>query len=401
MRSRLVLPAPLAPSIDPGIFEAAGHYVYLSFHPEQKVLPQESAKANEIKWRQGSLRDTRNVSVYAPTYYVVPALGILMGQALDMTIVQSLMLSRLVTGLVAFFLICIAILTVRKGFGVFFVLLLLPMTLAQVGSTSQDAICMASAALCAALLSRVSPEFPQRSRRICLVLSVVLLVTLASARPPYIGLSLFYLYFAISFRAHAFFVVECCIAFLTTWLATLLWSLYVALYVSVPFGLDGVNYAQQALFVLQSPLSWLGILAESWHQRWDFYLYSFIGLVGHLDTGFPRSYYFLTGTVLCLAFFTSFMSEKGAYFRELRKHALVPCLIVLATVTGIFLVLYISWSPVRNPVIEGVQGRYFIPAAFFLVLGTSGNALTGFSQVLYRCMVLAFAIDHPFRQYWW
>jgi uncharacterized membrane protein len=75
----------------------------------------------------------------------------------------------------------------------------------------------------------------------------------------------------------------------------------------------------------------------------------------------------------------------------MREQALVPCLIVLATIVGIFLVLYISWSPLRHPIIEGPQGRYFIPAVLFLALGASATALTGINQIAYRCVMLAFA----------
>jgi uncharacterized membrane protein len=57
-----------------------------------------------------------------------------------------------------------------------------------------------------------------------------------------------------------------------------------------------------------------------------------------------------------------------------------------------FAVLYISWSPLKNPIIEGPQGRYFIPAALFLALVASKKVLTGRSQIVYRCVILSFAM---------
>jgi uncharacterized membrane protein len=376
---------------DPGIFLAAQKLNYMQFNAAVKLTPEKAAEANAFRWREGEMRDTRNVSVYAPTFYTVPALGVVLGQYFDLSIVESLTLSRLLSGLFAVCLVCISMLILRQGFGFFFVLMLMPMTLAQMASSSQDATCFAAAALCAALFSRLSPELAQRKRRLYFVFSGLLLMTIASARPPYAALALFYLYFAYTFRRQTYFVIECCIAFIAVCLVTVLWALYVTLYVSVPFGLDGANYAQQTLFVLQSPFEWMGVLANSWQQHWDFYLSSFIGIVGHFDTGFPGSYYFFTGLTLCLAFLMSYVSEKIAIFSEMRKRALVPCFIVLATTVAIFLVLYISWSPVRNPIVEGVQGRYFIPAVLFVTLGAANKALTGFSQIVYRCMMLVFA----------
>jgi uncharacterized membrane protein len=378
-------------TVDLGIFLAAEQLIYLQFNAAKKFSMNKAVKVERYKWQHGERADTRNVSVYAPTFYLVPAVGILVGQHFDMSIVQSLKLSRLLSGLFAVLLICIAMLKLRKGHGIFFVILLMPMTLAQLASSSQDATCLAVAALCVALLSQLNPEMPQRKRRMYLFFTVALLISLASSRPPYLALSLFYLHLAFVFRGQAFFVVECCLAFIATLLVTVLWSLYVALYVSVPFGLEGANYAQQALFVLQSPLDWLEVLAKTWQLRWNIMYKSYIGVIGHLDTAFPSRYYHLTVLTLCLAFLMSFLSEQGAFFRSIREQALVPGAIVLATIVGIFLVLYISWSPLYHPFIEGVQGRYFIPATLFVALGAANNALNGRTQVVYRCIMLAFA----------
>jgi uncharacterized membrane protein len=378
-------------TVDPGIFWAAEQLTYLQFNSAKKFSLQKAVKVSGYKWERGEMLDTRNVSVYAPTFYLIPALGSLVGQYFDMSIVQSLKLSRLLSGLFAVMVICVAMLTLRKGHGIFFVMLLMPMTLAQLGSSSQDATCLAVAALCVALLSQINPGLPGRKRRMYILITVVLLISLASSRPPYLALSLFYLHLAFVFRGQGFFVMECCLAFIATLLITLLWSLYVALYVSVPFGLEGADYAQQALFVLQSPLDWLEVLAKTWQLRWNIMCKSYIGVIGHLDTAFPSRYYHLTVLTLCLAFLMSFLSERGAFIRRIGEQALVPCAIVLATIVGIFLVLYISWSPLYHLFIEGVQGRYFIPATLFLALGAANSSLNGLKQVIYRCIMLAFA----------
>ena len=379
-------------TVDPGIYLAAQKLTYLEFNSAMKYSMKKAIEVNRYHWREGEMRDTRSVSVNAPTFYAFPALGVVLGQYLDKSIVQTLSLSRLINGFFAFLVSCIALLTLRRGFGVMFVLLLMPMTVAQMASSSQDAMCFAVAALCVALLSRLNTELPQRKRRLCLLLSTTLLITIIAARTPYAALSLFFLYFAYSFRDRPILAVECCVAFAATWIITILWSLYVAAYVSVPFGLEGADWGEQARFILQSPLEWLGILAQSWYQRWNFYLGSFIGIVGYLDTKFPIYYLSLTGLTLCLAFLMSYWPERRTFFRSLRDQALVPCLIVLGTIVGIFLVLYISWSPVQYPIIEGPQGRYFIPAALFLALGAAKTPLTGNGQFAYRCMMLAFAV---------
>ena len=125
------------------------------------------------------------------------------------------------------------------------------MALAQMGSSSQDATCFAVAALCVALLSRLHAGLAPRERRVCLVLSALFLVAITAARPPYGALSLFYLYFAYTFRSDRALVRDCCAAFVATWLATILWSLYLALFVTVPFGLEGFDFALELFLAFQ------------------------------------------------------------------------------------------------------------------------------------------------------
>ncbi len=101
--------------VDPAIFYVAGTNFYLEGHPDVKLKPKRAALAKTFKWQRGEMRDTRNVSIYPPTFYAVSALGIMLGQYFDMSIVESLTLSRLMNGLFALLLISIAILTFAQG----------------------------------------------------------------------------------------------------------------------------------------------------------------------------------------------------------------------------------------------------------------------------------------------
>lgn len=63
---------------------------------------------------------------------------------------------------------------------------------------------------------------------------------------------------------------------------------------------------------------------------------------------------------------------------------------MLASIGGIFGLHYLTWTPVGGPVVQGVQGRYFLPLAMLLsaaapMLGTARLALR-------RILVAAVAI---------
>ena len=50
------------------------------------------------------------------------------------------------------------------------------------------------------------------------------------------------------------------------------------------------------------------------------------------------------------------------------KNRVVNILIILALISGIFLAMYLYWTPHGRIVVEGVQGRYFLaPLLLFMI----------------------------------
>lgn len=379
-------------TVDQGIFDAFGGYRYLVFAPDVKVDSEKAKNADSVQWGNDAWQDTRNVSVYPPVHYCVSALGIVIGKSLNMTITETLKLSRLMNGLIAALLIMIALFTLKRGAGIFFVVLMLPMSLSQIASTSQDAICIASAALCVAFISHINDEMTSVQRRVILTVSSILLLVIATARPPYIALALFYLYYAFLYRKHTHLRNGLLVAFMGSLFAVILWSIYVAIFVSLPFGPEGVDYKGQALFILHSPIAWLRIFIESWLQQWDFYAVSFVANLGHLDTSFPSYYYGFAALTLFCAFLAGILNSKRTDNSRFQQEIIIALTIITITVLGIYAALYISWSPLKNPIIEGVQGRYFIPVALFLGLCASRSIVICRRELGCRLIILSFAI---------
>jgi len=379
-------------TVDQGIFKASGGYRYLIFRPDLKVDSEKTKNADGVQWGKDAWQDTRNVSIYPPLHYSISALGIVIGKSLNMTITDTLKLSRLMNGVIAVLLIMVALFTLKRGAGIFFVVLMLPMSLSQIASTSQDAICIASAALCVAFISSINDEMSSVQRRVILTVSSILLLVIATARPPYIALALFYLYYAFLYRNHDHLRNGLLVAFMGSLFAVILWSVYVATFVSVPFGPEGVDYKGQALFILHSPIIWLHIFIESWLQRWGFYAVSFVANLGHLDTSFPSYYYWLAALTLFCASLAGILNSKRTENSRPWQESIIALTIIIIAVLGIYAVLYISWSPLKNPIIEGAQGRYLIPVALFLSLCASRNIVICRRELGCRVIILCFSI---------
>lgn len=97
----------------------------------------------------------------------------------------------------------------------------------------------------------------------------------------------------------------------------------------------------------------------------NFYISSFVGKIGTLDTNLPIPYIcifllFLVIVALC---------ESSRVEKINWKIRLTTFLLLVFIMTGMFMVMYVKWTPlVEEPMggtVNGLQGRYFIPVFCF------------------------------------
>ena len=129
-----------------------------------------------------------NTAAYPPTLYLPQALGWRVTEALDLSIVHSLMGVRLFTALCSIAIGWFALRIGRMNAWLLAAYLLLPTVMGLAASCSQDALLITFAALSAAILSRALAE-----RRTLLpwewILSAILLAVITMAKPPYLMLA--------------------------------------------------------------------------------------------------------------------------------------------------------------------------------------------------------------------
>lgn len=107
----------------------------------------------------------------------------------------------------------------------------------------------------------------------------------------------------------------------------------------------------------------------------SFWLESFIGKLGWLDTPFPKSFLLLFFVISTLNAMIDACSIKEIKW-ETRVFSLAGVLIFLI---GSLYTMYIEWNPalgiIGGDVINGMQGRYFIPVALFVLIAISNPIL--------------------------
>ena len=124
--------------------------------------------------------------------------------------------------------------------------------------------------------------------------------------------------------------------------------------------------------MLSHPLEYLKTFFNTLSISRNFYFSSTVGMFGLLDTRI-----FSVFTYLYLFFLVAVGISEISLDRVVVKwyDRVVILLATGASFFGIFLAMYINWTPlvygVGAEVIEGVQGRYFLPLfpAFFLIFG--------------------------------
>lgn len=127
-------------------------------------------------------------------------------------------------------------------------------------------------------------------------------------------------------------------------------------------------YEEQALFVLLHPLKYTAILATNLHLFSKDWATGFVGLFGWLNVPMPMAFVIFYIVLLLLSAVFETVVNESAVPRALLGFVALACYVLIATAE------YVVWTPtlgngkVGQYTIIGVQGRYFIPFAFPLLL---------------------------------
>ncbi|MDB5881690.1 MAG: Protein of unknown function rane [Ramlibacter sp.] len=303
---------------------------------------------------------------YVPLIYAPHALGLWLGQALNLGIAHSYQLVRSLCLLSCLGLLAWAFRLLRPPV-IASALLLLPMTLFQMLSPTLDGVttCLAVLALsifCRRLLGK--EDLPGAYVWI-LAVSVALLASSRAQLLPLLGFSF---YLAWSRRSKRDFV-----AGLAALLVSAGWTAY-ALTHTVDLRMRRAQSTGELLrHYAAHPDAFFKIVFDSLadHDLGTGYARSFIGVLGWLDTLLPEwSYQALwIGLGLCAAASLLAARPPAVFARATLAVA------ALAGAGLVFLAMLVTWTIHPATVVNGVQGRYFIVPAIILAYAI-GAAVT-------------------------
>ena len=293
--------------VEKNIFPAHAPFAEIPTSPDVKLNYDEYARAGEVRWSgEGQMVNFPNTANYPPFLYTPSVIGIWIGKLADLSILQTLYLSRLLSGMVSVAVGAAAI-ALAGTFGPWlFAMLLLPMSLSQMAAVSQDGLMFSLAALSAAIIARAMIDGPISIRFFRLL--VLCLALISMARPPYAALAL--LVPAVpGFRRATRMAGAGMVA-----ASAILWTLLAAAVSQVPLVRFDIipDPGAQIGFLLESPSRIVSVAAQTLDAYWVHYRQQFIGQLGWLEVTLPNSYYSAAWVALLVAFIASLPVAGGS-----------------------------------------------------------------------------------------
>ena len=299
--------------------------------------------------------DFSGAAFYSPLPYLPQLAGLTLARWAGQGPGGLFYAGRLVNAMCASLLAWLAIRIVRGGAVGLAVIGLLPMTQYLFGSLSPDASVVACSMLAIGVVS--SAVAAGRWSALQLGLAIAAGLVVCSLKPVYAPLLLVgavgtwrqagLRHAVVVYGVLVSVVVGCTLAWL---------SLSKSIFVQP---VQGTDAAGQLAHVLARPQDFALAFVHAVQAYWPQWLFGVLGLFGWLNLSLPILTYLLVLFTLCASVSAAPLSDAAPG----RPEAVWTLLMVLAAGGLVVVALYIYWTPVGAPIVEGIQGRYFLPLA--------------------------------------
>lgn len=321
-------------------------------------------------------------AIYSPVSYAPQAVGIGIGRLFEASPLLLIWLGRLGNLLVWVCLVYFAVRLLPFAKWLLILLALNPLTLFLAASLSADAITIGMAFLFVSLVvASLKGGVPLSNSRLSAL--ALLPVGLGLTKPVNFLFAVLLLCIPWSrFKTKKRYILFCVGTVLLTLLASLGWSALVREAIIITGQVQrpgsGIDPGAQLSFILHHPFSYVKTLITNYvfitpGGFGDSVVRSYFGILGWLDTLVPLwvMLLYMAGLVV-----TAMYQLGRGLVLSLWQKALMLGMFLASSVASIT-ALYLNYTPVGAHVVEGVQGRYFMPYVVALI-----SIFTGRKKVL-------------------
>jgi len=273
--------------------------------------------------------------------------------------------------------------------GIILVFASLPMVLHQVTSVNYDVMPLVLAPIMFAFFTRILVA--ENIRKLDLVGLLISVVLFMIAKAGYYFFAI--LLMVVIVKKYEVFFKKIWWLMLIPMVILVVFSIPAFYYLVRLFWSDGSGYVYpEAQFTLlrQDPFYLVGVLSNTFDQKWDFYLRTFMGYFGWLDYQYDLYSYLLV--LGMLVYFIGDVVRRDSKRVVSGLNLLLLWLMNIGTVITFMMLFYFTWTNVGAEVVEGIVGRYMLvifPFLFFafeqtiLFIGKSKSKVLCISILLF------------------
>lgn len=354
-------------SADKGIFEAETAFTKAQQSTDAKIDLEKVKECQTVKWGTGiTYLNFGNTAIYPPLVYMMPALGVAVGKLLNLSILNTLYVSRVLNGALSIAMCFFALTLAKRSKVLLFIVLLFPMTVALFASISQDPFLISCAFLLTAIIDNVEFDANKSYSKWQTYAIIILISIIGIAKPPYILLGFVLLFLKLSPKIKIISIVVP-IVVLASWLVIN----HAAFTVKFAPPELGFNPKLQVAYILQHPFKFIGLFFN-WSLRGvNLYSRMFVGVLGWLDMQFSNFYY----VVAYVTLFFGLIVSSGLKGYDNLKVRIALFIAFVMTFAAVFTAQYVTWTKLGATSFDGMQGRYLTPAYPFLALALSSSVI--------------------------
>jgi uncharacterized membrane protein len=343
-------------------------FLKMCFHPQVKASVREILRVLRVPLdpRNRAFQIFPNTAHYCPTCYVGQCLGIGLGRVAGAGPLAMMYLGRegnlLVWIVLGFFALRCAPAIARP----LFLLLLMPMSINFAATLSADPSTNGLAALFTALICRYFALGAGSITRKRIALLAVISVPLTVSKLAYAPLlALLLLIPARNFGTRPAWAAKLALLAALNLTAFTVWAASSS-NLDTQINPGGNTSATAQLHIIQqNPTHFANVLLATIRRGWWYWLGMFVGIVGWFDQYLPAPFVIAYLILLVLACWP--WDQQPPLPSPLRA-AMIVIPLFIAVFLVIALLSYLFWTQLNEPLIYGINGRYFIPVAPAILL---------------------------------
>lgn len=315
-----------------------------------------------------------NTSLYSPVCYISQLPGVILAKTFTDNLAIIYYAGRLCNLLVYCLLIFWALRVIPFFKLPLMLLAICPMSLSLAGSYTCDVAVLGLNFLWIAYILKFLVK-EERDITKTVVLAVLgFLITMSKSY--ILLLPLCFLISPKKYKNIGNYIISMCTIILSVVLSGFIWYL-MSKGLTLNMNNTVADSAGQIAFIKSHPITYIWILFKTFIVKTPRLLITMIGVLGWQDTKLDWSTYILYPVLI---YFSIFSDNFKFEFCKWQK--ILVCFTLFSGIVLTYTSLYIMWSPVANPVILGLNGKYFIPLMLPLfLLFKKSNAKYDFEKI--------------------